>query len=138
MTDTDTLTNARIHALVAENGFEVTDSMPGVFMIEQPDSGVTIRAVVEGQVIFFALTCLTVADAKLTPELLRSMLDAGNGISTSHFQLYGVGEAQTAIALSNFAKLQEVGSDDEDDILSCLNFLLADLSVAKRLLQQLA
>ncbi|HEX4166818.1 MAG TPA: hypothetical protein VHZ55_15235 [Bryobacteraceae bacterium] len=138
MIETDTLTSAHIHALLADNGFETEDTAPGVFAIRQPDSGLTIHAVVEGQVIFFSLTCLTVPDGKLTPQVLRLMLQADNGISTSHFQLYAMGEGQTAVALSNFAKLQELGPDDEDDILSCLNFLLADLSVAKRLLEQLA
>ncbi len=135
--ETETLTTAHLHALLAENGFEVEDAAPGVFSIRQPESGVTIHAVLEGQVIYFSLTCLTVAANKLTPDVLRLMLKADNGISTSHFQLYEMGDGQTAIALSNFAKLQELGPDDEDDILSCLNFLLADLTVAKKLLRQL-
>ncbi len=136
--ETETLTSAHLHALLAENGFEVEDAAPGVFSIRQPESGVTIHAVLEGQVIYFSLTCLTVAASKLTQDVLRLMLKADNGISTSHFQLYEMGNGQTAIALSNFAKLQELGPDDEDDILSCLNFLLADLTVAKKLLGQLA
>ena len=138
MPETETISSAHIHAILAENGFDIQDVSPNVFSIRQPDTGITVRAFLEGQVIFFSLTCLTVAEAKLTPEVLRVMLQSDNGISTSHFQLYGMANGETTIALSNFAKLQELGPDDEDDILSCLDFLLADLSVARKLLQHLA
>jgi len=36
--------------------------------------------------------------------------------------------------LNNFCKLQELGPDDEDDILSCVSFLLADVVNAKELI----
>jgi hypothetical protein len=39
-----------------------------------------------------------------------------------------------AVTLNNFCKLQEMGPDDEDDILSCVSFLLADVLHAKELL----
>ena len=60
------------------------------------------------------------------------MLASDNGISTSHFQLYEVSDGQTAVALTNFCKLQELGPDDEDDILSCVHFLFADVLTAQR------
>ena len=58
---------------------------------------------------------------------LRKMLAADNGISTSHFQLYDTGDGNVAITLNNFCKLQDLGPEDEDDILSCVSFLLADV-----------
>jgi len=64
---------------------------------------------------------------------MRKMLASDNGISTSHFQLYETGD-DVAITLNNFCKLQELGPDDEDDILSCVSFLLADVVHAKQLI----
>jgi hypothetical protein len=68
---------------------------------------------------------------------MGQMLSAENGISTSAFQLYDVGEGKTAVTLNNFCKLQDMGADDEDDILSCVNFLMADVMSARRLVGHL-
>ena len=38
------------------------------------------------------------------------------------------------VTLNNFCKLQEMGPDDEDDILSCVSFLLVDVLHARDLL----
>ncbi|MGA2772803.1 MAG: hypothetical protein ABSG26_18500 [Bryobacteraceae bacterium] len=37
----------------------------------------------------------------------------------------------------NFCKLQDMGPEDEDDILSCVHFLLVDVITARRLLADL-
>jgi len=137
MLEIQTIDSAQIHSLLAEKGYEVTDTAPTVLTVREPDSGISIQAVLEGDILFFSLTCLTIADSKLTPEILRLMLAADNGISTSHFQLYPAGDA-TAVTLSNFCKLQTLGVDDQDDILSCVNFLLADVREARTLLKGLA
>ncbi len=65
---------------------------------------------------------------------MARMLAADNGISTSHFSLYDAGPGKVAITLSNFCKLQDLGADDEDDILSCVHFLLVDVMTARRVL----
>jgi hypothetical protein len=65
---------------------------------------------------------------------MRKMLAADNGISTSYFQLYDTGKGELAITLNNFCKLQDLGQEDEDDILSCVSFLLADVVGAKDLI----
>ena len=44
------------------------------------------------------------------------------------------GAGKTAVTLNNFCKLQEMGPDDEDDILSCVSFLLADVVHARDLI----
>ena len=59
---------------------------------------------------------------------------APSGIHTSSFQLYDAGNGKVAVTLNNFCKLQEMGADDEDDILSCVSFLLADVVHAKQLI----
>ncbi len=129
--------SSQIHVLLAEHGYDVTDLSPSMLSIRQMDSGVTVQAVLETEIVFFSLTCLTVPEEKLTHDILRRMLASDNGISTSHFQLYEVSDGQTAIALTNFCKLQELGPDDEDDILSCVHFLFADVMAARELLRSL-
>jgi hypothetical protein len=69
-------------------------------------------------------------ESAITPAIMRSMLDAHNGISTSYFQLYDAGQGKTAITLNNFCKLEDLGPEDQDDILSCVHFLLVDVMVA--------
>ena len=62
---------------------------------------------------------------------MSKMLAADNGISTSYFQLYDAGDGKVAVTLNNFCKLQDMGADDEDDILSCVHFLLVDVMSAR-------
>jgi hypothetical protein len=91
----------------------------------------------QGEILFLSLTCTVVPRSAITPELMGRMLNAENGISTSHFQLYEAGAGKTAVTLNNFCKLQNLGAEDEDDILSCVHFLLADVLSARRLLAEL-
>ena len=123
-----------VHALLAERGYEVSSPAADTLKIREVDSGVSLQAVLEGEILFFSLLCITVPEAKVTPQLMRTMLAADNGVSTSSFQLYGAGDGRVAITLNNFCKLQEMGPDDTDDILSCVHFLLVDVLTARRLL----
>ncbi len=124
----------QIHALLAAKGYSVSDAGDGVLRIKEVSSGITLQAVLAGDILFLSLVCMTVKESALTPQILRKMLISDNGISTSHFQLYNTGGGNVAITLNNFCKLQELGPDDEDDILSCVSFLLADVVHAKDLL----
>ena len=38
------------------------------------------------------------------------------------------------MTLNNFCKLEDMGPDDADEILSCVHFLLVDVMPARRLL----
>jgi hypothetical protein len=93
--------------------------------------------VLEGSILYFSLVCIVVPEKAITPQIMRSMLAADNGISTSYFQLYDAGSAKLAVTLNNFCKLQDLGADDEDDILSCVHFLMVDVLSARRLLGDL-
>ena len=53
MAETATIDSAQIHALLAEHGYDVTDTEPNVISIKQIDSGVTAQAVLEGEILFF-------------------------------------------------------------------------------------
>lgn len=127
----------QIHALLAENGYEVSEPAPDTLRIREVQSDVSLRAVLQGEILFFSLTCTVVPRSAITPELMRRMLAAENGISTSHFQLYEAGAGNAAVTLNNFCKLQDMGPEDEDDILSCVHFLLADVLSARSLLGEL-
>ena len=126
-----------IHELLAERGYEVTEPAPDRLRVRDVDSGVSLQAVVEGEIVFFSLPCVTVPNVKVTPQIMKQLLDAGNGISTSYFQLYDAG-GKTTISLNNFCKLQSMGADDDDDVLACVHFLLVDVMSARRLIGGLA
>jgi hypothetical protein len=124
----------QIHALLAENGYEVSEPGPDILIIREVESGVAIQAVLQGDILFLSLNCTVVPRAAVTPDIMSRMLAADNGISTSHFQLYDAGPGKVAVTLNNFCKLQDMGPDDQDDILSCVHFLLVDVMSARRLL----
>jgi len=134
MPQTATSHLGHIHALLANKRYSVSELNDSVLRIEELESGISLRAVLEGDILFLSLVCMTVAVAKITPTLMHKMLAADNGISTSHFQLYDTGDGNVAVTLNNFCKLQDLGPDDEDDILSCVSFLLADVVHAKQLI----
>jgi hypothetical protein len=124
----------QIHALLANKRYAVTDLNDSVLRIQELESGISLRAVLEGDILFLSLVCMTVPAAQLTAPVMRKMLAADNGISTSHFQLYDSGSGNVSVTLNNFCKLQDLGPEDEDDILSCVSFLLADVVHAKQLI----
>ena len=138
MTPTISPNLGAIHALLAERGYEVNEPAPDTITIRELDSGVSIQAVLEGEIMFFTLPCITVPRSAVTPEIMATMLASDNGVSTSSFQLYDAGNGDVTITLNNFCKLQDLGPEDEDDILSCVHFLLVDVMTARRLLSALS
>jgi len=134
MSQTASSTLGQIHELLAAHRYSVAESADGVLSIMEVDSGLTLQAVLQGEILFLSLTCATVPADRITPGVMRKMLDSGNGISTSHFQLYSGADGSVTITLNNFCKLQELGPDDEDDILSCVGFLMADAVHAHELI----
>jgi hypothetical protein len=128
----------QIHALLAERGYEISETAPDSLKIREVDSGVAIQVVLEGDILFLSVVCTVVPKASVTAAAMASMLAADNGISTSYFQLYDAGAGNVAVTLNNFCKLQDMGADDNDDILSCVHFLLVDVMSAARLLGDLA
>jgi hypothetical protein len=124
----------QIHALLAERGYEVTEPGADTFNIRDVDSGVSVRAVLQGDIVFFSLVCTVVPGSAITPHIMSRMLAADNGISTSYFQLYDAGGGKTAVTLNNFCKVENMGLEDEDDILSCVHFLFVDVMTARQVL----
>jgi hypothetical protein len=123
-----------IAALLAKQGYDVSQIGPGILDVREVRSGIRIQAVLEGEIMFFTLPCMTVTPDKLTPDLLKKMLAGENGISTSYFQLYDGPDSTVTIALNNFCKLFDLGPEDQDDLLSCVHFLLVDVIAARDLL----
>lgn len=132
------LSIAQVAELLAHNGYEVSKTGPGVLRVRDLESGVTFRAALEGNVLFMSVTLMTVPSSDITPDMMRKMLSGNNGISTSAFQLYDAGGGKTAITLNNFCTLQNMGPEDEDDILSLASYLMADVVEARDLFQPAA
>jgi len=124
----------QIAALLAKQGYDVSQTGPGILDVREVRSGISIQAVLEGEIVFFTLPCMTIAVDKLTPDLLKKMLAGENGISTSYFQLYDAPDGKVTVALNNFCKIFNLGLEDEDDLLSCVHFLLVDVIAARDLL----
>ena len=137
MTATTTPDVGQIHALLAEKGYEVSEPAVDTLKITEVQSGVTVQAVLEGDILYLSLVCTVVPRTAITPEIMSSMLAADNGISTSYFQLYDAGAGKVAVTLNNFCKLLDMGPEDEDDVLACVHFLLVDVLIARRLLSSL-
>src|SRR6476659_521797 len=87
----------QITALLAARGYEVSETASNSLKIRDVDSGVSVRAVLEGQILFFSLTCTVVPRAAITADVMTQMLAADNGISTSHFQLYELEDGKVAV-----------------------------------------
>ena len=134
MTNTNIPEVAHIHALLAERGYAVSETAPDTLRITEVESGVAVQAVLAGDILYLSLTCTVVPRAAVTAGIMQRMLAADNGISTSHFKIYDAGEDKVAVTLNNFCKLREIGPDEEDDILSCVHYLLQDVMSARRLL----
>ena len=137
MTATPSPQLGQIHALLAEAGYEVSEAGPDQLKIREVDSGVAIHVALEDSIVFLSLVCTVAPRAALTPDVMARMLAADNGISTSYFQLYDAGPDAVAVTLNNFCKVQDMGADDRDDILSCVQFLMVDVMSAHRLLGEL-
>ena len=70
---------------------------------------------------------------------MTTMLAADNGISTSYFQLYEAGSGNVAGDLEQLLQGADYGCRTiEDDILSCVHFLMVDVMSARGLLGSLA
>jgi hypothetical protein len=137
MTATTSPQLGQIHALLAERGYEVSEPAPDTLTIRDTTSGVSLQAVLQGDILFLSLVCIVAPESAITPEIMGLMLAGNNGISTASFKLFPAGKGKIAVTLTNFCKLQDLGADDEDDILSCVHFLLVDVMAARQLLKDL-
>lgn len=138
MTPSDQLSISQVAELLAHNGYDVTHTSDGLLRVRDLETGVVYQAALEGSVLYLTVTLTTVPTASITAETMRKMLSARNGISTSAFQLYDLPEGKTAITLNNFCTLQNMGEEDQDDILSSAGYLKADVIAARDLLESAA
>lgn len=138
MIRSDNIPISQVSELLAHNGYEVTETHEGVIRVRELETGVAFQAALQGNVLFMTVNLTSVPESDLTPAVLRKMLAADNGISTSAFQLYPTGDGKTAITLNNFCTLQNMGAEDQDDILSLAGYLIADVVEARDLLAPVA
>ena len=134
---TETVTIDQVRALLVEHGYDVTPEGDGMLRVEDLECGVAVHAALEESILFCTVKLMSVKGKALTADHLRTMLAANNGISTSSFQLYDGPDGDVSITLNNFCKLLEMGDDDADDILSCLEFLVVDAYAAREILGDL-
>lgn len=125
-----------VRSLLVEAGYEIIKSDEGSLQIRDLESGIAMTSVLEDNVLFNTVSCKVVAESEISSEMMKTMLMSDNGISTSAFKLYPLDGGKAAVTLNNFCKLQAMGEDDKDDILSCLNFLIVDTVVARGLLEK--
>ena len=125
-----------VEEIVAGAGYEIVKVEGDTLQLRDIESGISVSCVLEQDILYNTVPCMVVDSQSVTGALMSKMLDAENGISTSSFQLYDLGNGKTAITLNNFSKLQSLGEDDRDDILSCISFLVGDVCEAKDLLEE--
>jgi hypothetical protein len=135
MTPTESVSISQVAELVAHNGYDFAEQPPGVLRIRELHSGVSFQAALEGNVLYLTVHLMTLPSNEVTISLMQKMLSGSNGISTSAFRLYEGEEGKTLITLNNFCKLQDMGPEDQDDILSLAGYLMADVIEARELLQ---
>jgi hypothetical protein len=135
MIRSDHLSISQIAELLAHKGYEVAETGEGVLRVRDLETCISLQTVLEGNVLYMSVNLTTVPTSEITPEVMRKMLASDNGISTSAFQLYDVGEGKTAITLNNFCTIQNMGEEDQDDILSSAGYLRADVLAARDLLE---
>src|SRR5689334_6530119 len=100
MIRSDNLSISQVAECLAHNGYEVAESEAGVLRVRDVESKVAFRAALEGNVLFMSVNLMTVPAGDVTPELMRKMLSAHNGISTSSFQLYDTADGKAAVTLN--------------------------------------
>src|ERR1039458_3201170 len=135
MTPRETISLSQVAELLAHNGYDVAEVAPGVLRVRDLHTGIGYQAALEGNVLYQTVNLTTVPDSEITPALMRKMLAAHVGISTSAFRLFEAGDGTTSITLNNYCVLQDLGPGDREDILSIANYLLADVLAARDLLQ---
>src|SRR5688572_15721450 len=136
MTSTETpVVISQVNQVLAETGYELTDSGSDVLRVRDPETGISFQAALEGNVLYMSVVLETIPNAQVTADLMRQMLAADNGISTSSFKLYPGVDGKTSVALTNFCTLQNMGSEDKDDVLSLASYLMADLLEAREMLE---
>ena len=123
-----------IGEIIANAGYEIVKEEQNLLQLRDLESGISISCVLEEDILFMTVSCMIVESSSVSAKLMKTMLDAENGIPTSSFQIYDLGGGKQAITLNNFAKLQDLGEDDRDDVLSCISFLIGDVCEAKDLL----
>jgi len=135
---TSTISISQVAELLASNGYDVSESAPGLLTVKDVHSKVSFQAALEGNVLFMTVNLMTLPKSAVTADLMRRMLAADNGISTSAFRLIESSEGKTMVTLNNFCKLQDLQAEDQDDILSLASYLMVDVIEARDLLAPVA
>lgn len=66
MANTTSSPLAQIHDLLARKHYAVSELDASVLKIQDLESGISLRAVLEGEILFLSLPCMVVARSKVT------------------------------------------------------------------------
>jgi hypothetical protein len=130
------ITIDEVRNLLVEAGYETSaGGEESCIFVKEPESGLIYTCVLENNILFNTVPCIELDESVVNADMMKLMLDSGNGISTSSFQLYRSDKGRIIVTLNNFCKLQDLGAEDRDDILSCLEFLNVDVLASMDLLK---
>jgi hypothetical protein len=138
MTSSETISLSQVAELLAHHGYAFTEEAPDVLRVHEVHSGVSFQAALQGNVLYMTVHLTTLPKKEVTPELMKKMLSGHNGISTSAFRLYDSEGDKILVTLNSFCTLQDLGPEDQDDILSLAGYLMADVIEARDLLEPAA
>ena len=138
MTPSEIISLSQVAELLAHHGYDFTEQSPDVLRVHEVHSGVSFQAALQGNVLYLTVHLTTLPKAEVTNDLMRKMLSGNNGIFTSAFRLYDAEGGNIRVTLSNFCTLQNLGTEDQDDILSLAGYLMADVIEARDLLEPAA
>lgn len=125
---------SRVEELLAEEGYQVEEQESGLLKAVDVETGVSFQVALEGNVLYMSVVLTSVPRAQVTAEVMRKMLLADNGVSTSAFKIIEADD-RAVITLNTFCTLQNMGEEDQDDIMSMAGYLMADLLEARELIE---
>lgn len=122
-------------ALVELQGNTITSTDPDTnvkmtHILIQDEDGV-------GAVLYNTILLKQLKKEEVSSELCLKLLSIDNGINTSNFRLIPNKQGYSLV-LQNFTKLQNMGEEDVDDILSALSYLVTDVAASRKLFGEIA
>ena len=73
MSQTASSTLGQIHELLAAHRYSVAESADGILSVMEVDSGLTVQAALQGEILFLSLNCATVPVAMVPCPWVKFM-----------------------------------------------------------------
>ncbi len=131
MTPTLSPNLGHINELLAARGYEVAPSAPDGITIKELDSGVSIQAVLEGDILFLTLPCITVPRSAVTPEIMATLVKRMGHLNIHAYYVYvhdlvtGVEDLRTTVDTAIFIEKHVRGSTAGFNTQTCASVVVA-------------